>query len=65
MEAIQKALRKGMSLRAIERNWESTVPPSRNTWSPRALQRDNPGPVPLRHHLIPWQPNRVTFLPAT
>ena len=64
-KAIQKARRKGMSLRAIERELgihRATVrkylnaegPPTRRPW--RVLRR---------LHLIPWQHNRVTFLPAT
>ena len=28
---------------------------------PRGLQRDNPGRLPRRHHLIPSRHNRVTF----
>ena len=46
-------------------NWESTGPPSGNTWTPRVLRRGDPGWAPRRDHLIPWQHNRVTFLPAT
>ena len=58
-KAIQKARRQGISLRAIER--ESTGAPPGNTWMPRVLQRDNPGRLPPRHHLIPSRHNRVTF----
>ena len=61
---FRKPCAKGCRLERSSGNWESTGPPSRNTSPPRALQRDNPGPVPLRHHLITWQPDRVTFLPA-
>ena len=46
-------------------SWESTGPPSGNTWTPRVLPRGDPGRVLRRLHLIPWQHNRVTFLPAT
>ena len=42
-KAIQKAKAKGMSLRAIERELESTEPLPRNTWTPRGLRRGNPG----------------------
>ena len=45
-------------------SWESTGPPSRNTWTRRVLRRDNPARRPRRHHLI-WQPYQVTFMPAT
>ena len=43
-------------------SWESTEPPSRNTWALGVLQRGDLGPVQRRHHLIPWQPNQVTFM---
>ena len=43
-------------------NWESTEPPSRNTSTPRVLQRGDPGRVPPRQHLIPWRHKRVTFI---
>ena len=46
-------------------SWESIGPPSGNTWTPRVLPRGDPGRVLRRLHLIPWQHNRVTFLPAT
>ena len=46
-------------------SWESTGPPSRNTWTRRVLRRGNPARRPRHHHLIPWQPNRVTSMPAT
>ena len=63
-KAIQKARRKGMSLRAIERELgihratvrkylDSEGPPSRRPWV-----------GPRRQHLIPWHPNRVTFMLA-
>ena len=42
-------------------NWESTGAPPGNTWMPRVLQRDNPGRLPRRHHLILSRHNRVTF----
>ena len=45
-------------------NWESTGAQSRDTWTPRVLQRGDPGQI-LRHHLIPSRHNRVTFMPAT
>ena len=34
-------------------SWESTGPPSRNTWTPRVLRRGKTKRVPRRHHLIP------------
>ena len=43
-------------------SWESTEPPSRNTWALGVLQRGDLGPVQRRQHLIPWQPNQVTFI---
>ena len=46
-------------------NWGSTGALSRNTWTPRVPQRSYPGRVLRRHHLLPWQPDRVTFMPAT
>ena len=47
-------------------NWESTGPQSGNTWRPRVLlPLGDPGRVLRRLHLILWQHNRVTFLPAT
>ena len=61
-KAIQKARRKGMSLRAIERELGIHRATIKNTWMPKALQRDNPGRLLLpRHHLIPSRPDRVTF----
>ena len=56
---------RGYRLEQSSGSWESTEPSSRNTWTPRVLQRGDLGRVLRRHHLIPWQPNRVTFLPAT
>ena len=46
-------------------SWESTGPPSGTTWTPRVLRRGMTLRHPRRHRLIPWQPDRVTFLPAT
>ena len=43
-------------------SWETTEPPSRNTWALGGLQRGDLGPVQRRQHLIPWQPNQVTFM---
>ena len=60
-KAIQKARRKGMSLRSTEREMGIHRGTTRNTWMPRVLQRDNPGWFPQRRHLIPSRPNRVTF----
>ena len=45
-------------------SWESTGPPSRNTWTPRVLRRGMTSRHPRRHHLIPWQPDRVTSMLA-
>ena len=52
---------KGCRFEGLSGNWESTGAPSGDTWMPRVLQRDNPGRLPRRHHLIPSQHNRVTF----
>ena len=47
-------------------SWESTGPQSGNTWRPRVLlPLGDPGRILRRLHLIPWQQNRLTFLPAT
>ena len=43
-------------------NWESTGPPSGNTWTPRVLQRSDPGRILRRQLLIRWRPIRVSFL---
>ena len=64
-KAIQKALHKGMSLRAIERELESTGPPSRSTWIPTVPQGGGPGQLSPRQALIQWQHEKVTFMPNT
>ena len=64
-KAIQKARRKGMSLRAIERELgihRSTIKKYLDAEGPPA---QHPGRVLRRHHLLPWEPDRVTFMPAT
>ena len=43
-------------------NWESTGPPSRNTWMPTVPRGGGPGRPSLRQHLIPWRHKRVTFM---
>ena len=45
-----------------EGSWGSTEPPSRNTWMPTVLQGGGPGRFSLRHHLIQWGHNKVTFM---
>ena len=60
-KAVQKARRKGMSLRAIERELgihRSTV---RSFWRPEVLQDGSSGWRPIRRHRIPWQRKGVTF----
>ena len=64
-KAIQKPGARGCRCERSSGSWESTGPPSRNTWTRRVLRRGNPARRPRRHHLIPWQPNRVTFMLAT
>ncbi len=59
---FRKPRPRGCRFEQLSGNWESTEPLPRNTWTPRGLRRGNPGPVPPRHRLIPWQPNRVTFM---
>ena len=55
---------RGCRLELSSGNWEFTGAQSRDTWTPRVLQRGDPGQV-LRHHLIPSRHNRVIFMPAT
>ena len=43
-------------------SWESTGPPSRNTWMPTVLQGGVPGRLSLLEHLIQWRHNKVTFM---
>ena len=61
-KAIQKARRKGMSLRAIERDLgmhRGTVRKYLDSMGPPPRQ---PGLGPRLQHLIPWQPDQVTFM---
>ena len=53
---------RGCRFEQLSGNWESTGAPSRNTWMPQALQRDNPGRFHWRRHLIPSRSNQVTFM---
>ena len=60
-KAIQKARRKGISLRAIERELgihRSTTRKYLDAEGPPTRQSRR---VPRRHHLIPSRHNRVTF----
>ena len=61
-KAIQKARRKGMSLRAIERELGIHRATIKKYLGSGGLQRGDLGPVQRRQHLIPWQPNQVTFM---
>ena len=59
---MRKVQARGCRCERLSGNWECTGAPSRNTWRPRVLQRDNAGWFPQRRHLIPSRPNRVTFM---
>ena len=61
-KAIQKARRKGMSLRAIERELGIHRGTIKKYMAAEALQRDNPGRFHWRRHLIPSRSNQVTFM---
>ena len=43
-------------------SWESTGPPSRNTWMPTVPQGIGPGRLSPRQALIQWQHDTVTFM---
>ena len=59
---IQKARRKGMSLRAIERELQMKRATVRKYLGAEGPPTRQPMVGPRRQHLIPWRPNRVTFL---
>ena len=62
---FRKPAARGCRFEQSKGSWESTEPPSRNTWTLRVHQHGDPGRASQRHHLIPWHPNRVTFMLAT
>ena len=66
-KAIQKALRKGVSLRAIERELgihRATIKKYRNTWMPTAPLGGGPVLPSPGQHLIQCRYERVTFMLA-
>ena len=61
-KAIQKAGARGCRCGPSRGSWESTGPPSRNTWMPTVPQGVGPGRLPPRQALIQWQHDTVTFM---
>ena len=58
---FRKSGARGCRLERLSGNWKFTGAPSTNIWMPRVLQRDNPGRLPRRQHLIPSRHIRMTF----
>ena len=61
-QVIQKARRKGMSLRAIERKLRINRATVRKYLGAEGPPTRQPRVGPRRQHLIPWRPDRVAFL---